>query len=409
MLIQTRDNTFQELLRALALVLDLEENRKLYHAWRVAALTDLMLDNIGWKDKRDIHYAALLHDIGAIGLSDHIVHHPSLSEQLANPHILNHPVMGARIISAVPCLKGAVGYVLDHHEWWNGNGYPHGKQGEQISIGAQFIRIADSFDVILQNNQGQISRAEILRKLQKGVGKEFSPFAYQTLEAVLHTTDTYERLLNSETLLEILKAEEALCKWTPGENNEANLDTVVAVFAKVIDAKHAYTAGHSLRVGHYATQIAAQMGLANSEIKKAFIAGQLHDAGKVAVPVAILDKPARLTMDELKIIKNHPVLSAEILGGIAGMAGILPAVAHHHERYDGKGYPAQLTGEEIPLLARIIAVADAFDAMTSTRPYQATRSFPEAMDLLKRNAGTQFDPVVVETAVQSLREVEVNS
>ena len=126
------------------------------------------------------------------------------------------------------------------------------------------------------------------------------------------------------------------------------------------------------------------------------LAGLLHDIGKIGIPESILDKPGKLTKEEYEIVKRHPEIGAEILSSIRQFEEVVPAIRHHHERYDGRGYPDGLKGEEIPVMARIIAVADAFDAMLSKRPYRDALSLNSAVKELQRNKGSQFDPQIVD-------------
>ncbi len=165
------------------------------------------------------------------------------------------------------------------------------------------------------------------------------------------------------------------------------------VFA--LEAKDKYTEGHSKRVTFYACEIAKRMGLSNLMIHKIHLAGLLHDIGKIGVKESILNKPGKLTNDEYKHIYDHPVTGAKILTPVLKDKDILSFIRHHHERYDGTGRPDGLKGEEIPLGARILAVADTFDAITSDRPYRKALTVDFALKEIKRCSGSQFDPIVV--------------
>jgi HD-GYP domain-containing protein (c-di-GMP phosphodiesterase class II) len=153
---------------------------------------------------------------------------------------------------------------------------------------------------------------------------------------------------------------------------------------------------HANRVSYYCRKIGKAIGLSDSQIEELSKAGLLHDIGKAALPPHILNKNGPLTKQERKIINTHPEIAYRILHSSKGMKDIALVVLAHHERYDGRGYPHGLTGEEIPLHARILTVADAFDAMTSDRPYRRRLSLQTAIGELQRCAGTQFDPEIVE-------------
>lgn len=159
-----------------------------------------------------------------------------------------------------------------------------------------------------------------------------------------------------------------------------------------VEAKDSYTRGHSDRVSAYSVLIGEKMGLPEHDIKTLRIGGLFHDIGKIGVPDSILLKNGKLTDDEYSEIKNHPSIGAHILSNATIFREIIPIVKHHHERYDGHGYPSMLSGENIPLLARIASVADAFDAMTSTRVYRNELDIDYVKEELRTNAGTQFDP-----------------
>jgi putative nucleotidyltransferase with HDIG domain len=167
-------------------------------------------------------------------------------------------------------------------------------------------------------------------------------------------------------------------------------------FASALDAKSPWTAGHSKRVTQYAVAIAEELGHAPEFLTEIQTCGLLHDIGKIAIPEKILDKPGRVTREELRTITEHATQGAKILEHIDTFQPLLPGIRHHHERWDGRGFPNQLCDEEIPLMARILSVADAYDAITSDRPYRKRRTRADALLEIERCAGTQFDPEVVE-------------
>ncbi|MCR4287575.1 MAG: HD domain-containing protein [Deltaproteobacteria bacterium] len=176
---------------------------------------------------------------------------------------------------------------------------------------------------------------------------------------------------------------------------ELFLNTVQAL-SKAIDAKSPWTMGHSARVTNYAVTIADEMGMDKKTLEDLRIAGLLHDIGKIGTYDEILNKPGKLTDDEYKIMKEHPAKGAEMLAPIRQLRHIAPWVKYHHERFDGKGYPDGLKAGDIPLQARVLAVADTFDSMTAKRPYRETPGWDRAVDELKKFSGLQFDPNVVE-------------
>jgi HD-GYP domain-containing protein (c-di-GMP phosphodiesterase class II) len=186
-----------------------------------------------------------------------------------------------------------------------------------------------------------------------------------------------------------------------GEIERLLLDTIRAI-AATIDAKDGYTHRHSERVATLARRIALEIGLTADEQQTAELSALLHDVGKIAVPDSILNKPGRLTEAEYEEMKKHPLHGARIISNIQSPAvtAVLPGVQYHHERWDGSGYPEGLRGEQIPLLGRLLGVADFFDAMTSTRPYRAASSTEEALAMLREKAGTDFDARIVDAVLR---------
>jgi putative nucleotidyltransferase with HDIG domain len=185
------------------------------------------------------------------------------------------------------------------------------------------------------------------------------------------------------------------------ERLERGYVATIEALIGTLEAKDPYTAGHSNRVAAYSLAIAAELGLPESLLPDLHTGAILHDIGKVGVVDSVLFKPTRLSDDEFDQIKDHPRRGARIIDAFNRSATVLGIVFHHHERYDGRGYPAGLRGVDIPLPARIVNVADAFDAMTTNRPYGKTKSHAEATVELQRGAGTQFDPQVVAALIRA--------
>jgi putative nucleotidyltransferase with HDIG domain len=183
--------------------------------------------------------------------------------------------------------------------------------------------------------------------------------------------------------------------------------STLSLMAETVDLRDPYTAGHSQRVASYSRSIAQAMKLSPAEIDTVENGALLHDIGKIAIPDSVLFKPAALDQHERAIIGTHPVIGAKLLANVPAMGEIVPCIMHHHERYDGRGYPHGLGGDAIPLGARIIAVADTFDAMTTDRPYRRALEIDRAAVELKRVAGTQLDAAIVATFLDLIARGEV--
>ena len=223
---------------------------------------------------------------------------------------------------------------------------------------------------------GSNRRQERLRALEAG-SDEFVGKPFDVEELLVRVRS----LLRTKQLTDHLVSDEA----------------VMVALARTVEARDNYTEKHLHRVADRAVEVARRMGMAERQVDGVRLGGLLHDLGKIATPDRILLKPGPLSRAEFAIIKRHPEVGAEIIRPLHGLDGPAPAVLHHHERFDGAGYPYGLRGEAIPLSARILAVADAFDAMTTDRVYRAALRIEDALQILEDGRGGQWDPSVVDT------------
>ncbi|OHD54319.1 MAG: hypothetical protein A2Y33_01325 [Spirochaetes bacterium GWF1_51_8] len=224
--------------------------------------------------------------------------------------------------------------------------------------------------------------------------KEDNPIIRESADILENVVNELKLLLEkSDYFLELLDTTERL----------KNLNiAIVTSLSNAIETRDPYTKGHSERVAAYAVEIARNLGWDDYELEKLRIAGVLHDIGKVGIPDAVLLKPSNLSEHEREIMNLHPELSAAIVSEIESFSELVPWVRFHHENFAGTGYPYGLKGNEIPLGARILAVADGFDAMTSDRPYRKAIHFEQAREILQEGAGTQWDPDIVKIALDNL-------
>lgn len=216
--------------------------------------------------------------------------------------------------------------------------------------------------------------------------------------------DEKDFIANAATWLSIAVSNAGLY----GDLRTAYLKIAIS-FSKTIEAKDAYTSGHSDNVAKLSAELASYIGLPKHEIEKAYLGGRLHDIGKIGIPGSILGKPGSLTDEEYSIVKEHTYKGFEILQPINSLMRISDIALHHHERYDGNGYPIGLKGEKIPLLARIAAIADAYDAMISDRPYRKGLPNDKAIEIIEQNKGTQFDPILAAHFIEMINDkIQVN-
>ncbi len=180
------------------------------------------------------------------------------------------------------------------------------------------------------------------------------------------------------------------------EQNRQLFIEAIEMIAAAVDAKDPYTKGHSGRVSAFSTILARELGLEEEEVGKIRISATLHDVGKIGIEDRVLKKPGVLTNEEFEVMKRHTVFGYEIVRQVKQLTEMLPGIRWHHEALNGKGYPDGISGDELPLMVRIIAVADTFDAITTDRPYQAGSPFPRALEILRKLAGAKYDPIVVD-------------
>ncbi len=241
-----------------------------------------------------------------------------------------------------------------------------------------------------------------VRELTRGVEEMKRKGRVEPLK--VYSKDELGRLTNSfnEMISLVTQRKEKLTS-SAKELEEAYVATV-KILAAAIEARDRYTLGHSTRVAELAVALAQEAGLPEKEIETIEIACLFHDVGKIKIPDAILHKTARLDEEEINEMKKHPEYGAEILSKAPCLYKYIPAVRHHHEWYNGTGYPDSLSREEIPLSANIISLADAFDAMTSDRPYRKALSFKVAVEIIRENAGRQFHPELASVFLKLLEK-----
>jgi hypothetical protein len=195
-----------------------------------------------------------------------------------------------------------------------------------------------------------------------------------------------------------------VARWAVGQfaAQQRAYEATVSALCQAVETKDFYTRGHSERVSRGSVMISREIGMRDERVEAIRFAGMLHDVGKLGVPTSVLQKSGSLTDDEYAAIQLHPMRGLDIVREIGFLDEALAGIMHHHERIDGKGYPMGLAGDEIPEFARVLAVADAFDAMTSTRSYRGARSVPEGVAELRKWAGRQFDPAFVDAFVTAI-------
>ena len=245
---------------------------------------------------------------------------------------------------------------------------------------------------------------------QKDLAPPLDTIKRLDIQGYCEKSDKFDQLLlliesgiKAVSQMQLIKKINDELKTTYDKLESAYMETI-EILRFTVEAKDAYTRGHSDRVSAYSVLIGEALGLSEDDLKTLKIGGLFHDIGKIGIPDSILLKTDKLDDEEYSEIKNHPAIGAHILSNATIFKDIIPIVKHHHERFDGHGYPGKLKGEEIPYLARIATVADSFDAMTSKRSYRDSLPIDVVKEEIKKNSGTQFDPEIAEVFLKILDE-----
>ena len=395
-----------EVLSALARVLDYRpptgaacpaESAVSHHA-RVAAVAARLADAVDGAETLPVFYAALIHDIGAPRDGIEPPHCWNLEEQANHPLLRCHPLVGAQMAAPVPGLLGVAPIILDHHEWVNGHGYPRGKTGQEISPSAQVLRFADTCDMVLRE-QAAPDLIAFVHAVESRTRSQTSTSITHAGVEVLGDPGFYPQLLSPEGVDLLVTGVIQRIGLDDLASTEAEVTGLLELFAHLTDAYASDKIGHSRRVAALAVLVAMAMGVGEKETILLKWAALVHDVGLVAVPKTLLDRPGLLSEEELAEVRQHGAKTEEFLRPIRGLDEVARVASAHGEAFDGSGYPHGLAGHEIPAGARILAVCDTFDALTSRRPYREARARDLAIDILVKGSGSVFDPEVVEAAI----------
>ena len=384
---------YSGLLEALIEVMGSSKGYLFHHGPRVALLAMRLGQSLDLDRQRlaELFFGAVLADLGMIGLVEDAWENPvpELSPE-ARTRVMEHPIRSEETVRGIPFLEPVAPLVRHHHEWWDGSGYPDGLEGEEISVGARILRLADTVAALgaSRPHRDPLGEDEIRRMVERGAGIEFGP---DVAEEYLHLQaadeiHAFEPVLFRRTLLQ------ATSRVVPEEVSPLSIEELLAIFATLIDAKDPYTAGHSRRVAHLARAVVRRLDMGPRLEEVVWAAGHIHDLGKVQVPLSVLTKNGRLDDDEFAEVRRHPTTGARILEGIPSLKYLTPGCRYHHERWDGRGYPEGLSEDRIPLVAQVLAVCDTYDAMTSDRAYRTGRSHEEAMEEIRASTGSQLSP-----------------
>jgi putative nucleotidyltransferase with HDIG domain len=402
--------------------LDLAEGRSPGHAQRVAfiAMSVAAALNLDATERMAVCYGALLHDLGSVaasaGLASYVVGDERLvfaTLPLLTPEeaavgssetpervverLIGHAIHGARAAQELSLPSETIKGIASHHEQWDGSGYPHGLKGGEIPLIGRIVALADQLEARIDQTTPLLARRNLAYWLNTLSGTEADPDMVDTLRDISGGDNFWLGLFSADLSLEIAN----LCSRLR-ETRGMRLVPVAETMAKLNDSRFSFTVGVSGKVGDLAEALGRAAGLSDQRLKLLYVAALLHDVGQLSVSERIMAKPGILSVEELDVMRMHPLYSRDIVAGIHGLEEVADWVAAHHERVDGKGYPDGRIGDEIPMEARILAIADAYVSMTSDRPHRERAEPADAQRRLRSAGGTQLDADLVDVF---LREV----
>jgi HD-GYP domain-containing protein (c-di-GMP phosphodiesterase class II) len=394
------------LLDALTSVMSAAKGHLEEHGPQVALLAAQIGAELGLDEAQqsELVFGAVLSDMGMVGLAEDAWENPiaELPEE-ARARVRQHPERSEERVREIPHLARLGPLLRHHHEWWDGSGYPDGLHGSDIPLGARILRLADTVVALRgeRPHRSALGREEVRRLVEAYVGREFDAAVAETFLA-LHLADEVRPHTGESYRATVKRAADQLI---PEYVSPLSTEQLLGIVADLVDAKDPYTSGHSRRVATLAVAVADQLGLEGHWRSALWAMGHLHDLGRLVVPLRVLNKVGDLTADDSMLIRAHPGEGADLLEGIPTLEHLTLGVRHHHERWDGSGYPEGRSGDQIPLMAQIIAVCDTYDAMTSRRAYRDSLGPEQARAEVRRGAGAEFAPAVAAAFLEIPDEV----
>jgi len=302
---------------------------------------------------------------------------------------------GAEIVAQLGLGPGAADAVRALDEHWDGRGQPRGLRGEEIPIVGRLLTLAQTLEIFLARD----GAARAMEVVHARAGRWFDPIVVDACRGLEHELAAWRALETRELRERVLECEPGGAAVLAGPRV---VDRIAQVFAEVVDSKSPFTGEHSQRATQIAVSIAYQLGWNDEAIGELRRAGLLHDLGKLTVPNSILDKPAPLTAAEWEVMRMHSFYTEMILEHVRGFEWLAFASASHHERLDGSGYCRGLRGEQIPELARVLAVADVFDALSTRRPYRPALPIEQVIAIMQRDRDAGLCPHAMDGLLAAL-------
>jgi putative nucleotidyltransferase with HDIG domain len=400
-------------LTALSRAFDLAEGRRPGHAQRVAYVAVFLAGELGLEPARieEAFFGALLHDVGMAAAAGPRVGQPRSDVQHAarrysselDANIPNggwanvietltlHCDLGAKIARKLGLGESVARAIASHHDCWDGSGMPGAVAGEKVPMVSRVVSVADRVESMIDAEGSPL----LLRRrgpalIREMSGSEIDPELAERMAAIAERDDFWLGFFENDLSTTLMSL-----NYGGIMSREETFD-FLAVVSDVVDGRNAREAGRGRRVADLARRVALACDMTERRSDLVKIAALLQDVGTLGVPAHYLSKPDILSIEEMSAVQMHPTYARDILSEVPGLGAAAWWVGCHHERIDGKGYPGMLEGDEVPVEAQIIGLCEAFDALTSDRPYRRAMGREDAFDVLHGLSGSRFDPYLLE-------------
>ncbi|MGI8926837.1 MAG: HD-GYP domain-containing protein [Tepidiformaceae bacterium] len=401
------------LLTALSRAFDLAEGRPPGHAQRVAYVGvylagELKMDAAGVED---VFFGCLLHDVGAAATtggsrSDGDRGSRFISGRATTAEVLQsvpaggwsevidaltaHCAMGAKIVRKLGLAEPVSRAVANHHDCWDGSGLPGSLAGERVPLVARVVAVADRVESMIEADGSPLQvRKRGPQLVREMAGRELDPELAHHMARLAARDSFWLGFYDNDMPTALMSLNYG------GAMNHEELLEMLSVVSDVVDGRNSRARGRGRRVAELARRVAIECEMTERRADLVQVAALLQDVGTLGVPAQFLNKPDILTIDEMSAVQMHPTYARDILSEVPGLGAAAWWVGCHHERIDGKGYPGMLEGAEVPAEAQVIGMCEAFDALTSDRPYRRAMSAVDAMEVMRGLAGARFAPDLV--------------
>jgi len=401
------------LLTALSRALDLAEGRRAGHAQRVAYIGVFLASELNLDAQRieEVFFGCLLHDVGMASCNllqridtthgARLIAGTSRSVEVLSQApaggwsemveaIAQHCEEGAKIVRRLGLSEAVARAVATHHDCWDGSGVPGAEPGERVPLVSRIVTLADRVETLIDAETSPlVIRRNGPKMILEMAGSELDPELARQMAEIAGRDDFWLGLYDNDLPAALMALNYG------GMLGRDELFDFLGVISDVVDARSGRDRGRGRRIADMARRVSLQCDMTERRADLVKVAALLQDIGTLGVPVHYLSKPDILSVDEMSTVQLHPVYARDILSEVPGLGAAAWWVGCHHERIDGKGYPGMLEGAEVPAEAQIIGMCEAFDALTSDRPYRRAMPRSEALEVMQGLSGTRFDPYLL--------------